>query len=283
MSTTPVNVQIPSDAEAPVIADFVEHALRVAYVDRAHLASMPATDWDAPGVYVLLTADGTGRVYVGQARKIRSRLLQHNTKERLPWRRAVAVKRDTTDGFNTAEIGYLEGRVSAEIAALANITVIEGQTSGDDTLPKHMMISLDSFVKSILAALRLTGVVTARRNVDTELEDEPGPGDAAATPAGGRAFFPVKFSDLVSSGLIQAGETLHLKQGRAEGKGTVTADGEIVVRGVAYKSPSSAAASALGMQSSNGWTTWRVGKPDGPLLDLFRQQWLDQQRSEGQS
>lgn len=278
MSTTPVNVQIPSDAEAPVIADFVEHALRVAYVDRAHLASMPAADWDAPGVYVLLTGDGTGRVYVGQARKIRSRLLQHNNKEKLPWRRAVAVKRDTTDGFNTAEIGYLEGRVSAEIGALSNIIVIEGQKSGDDTLPKHMMISLDSFVKSILAALRLTGMVTARRNVDTEPEDEPDSDDAAAVSSGGRAFFPVKFSDLVSSGLIRAGETLHLKQGKTTGTGTVTADGEIVVHGVAYKSPSSAAANALQMQSSNGWTTWRVGKSDGPLLDSFRQQWLAQQK-----
>lgn len=148
MSTTPVNVQIPSDAEAPVIADFVEHALRVAYIERAHLASMPSGDWDVPGIYVLLTGDGSGRVYVGQARKIRSRLVQHNSRERLPWLRAVTVKRDTTDGFNTAEIGYLEGRVSAEIAAIESLTVVEGQASGDETLPRHMMISLDSFVKS---------------------------------------------------------------------------------------------------------------------------------------
>lgn len=280
MSTIPVNVQIPSDADAPVIADFVEHALRVAYVDRAHLSSMPAADWDAPGVYVLLTGDGSGRVYVGQARKVRSRLLQHNTKEKLPWRRAVAVKRDTTDGFNTAEIGYLEGRVSAEVGALEHITVIEGQSSGDETLPKHMMISLDSFVKSILAALRMAGVNTTRRNPESEAEDEPESERVDVTPATGRVFFPVKFSDLVSSGLIQAGETLYLKQGLAEGTGTVTADGEIVVHGVAYRSPSSAAANALNLQFSNGWTTWRVGKPTGPYLDSLRQQWLAQQKAE---
>ena len=93
MSTTPVNVQIPSDPEAPVIADFVEHALRVAYVERSHLGSLPAGDWDSPGVYVLITSDGSNQVYVGQARRLRSRLLQHNVKEKLPWRRAVAVKR----------------------------------------------------------------------------------------------------------------------------------------------------------------------------------------------
>ena len=143
MSTTPVNVQIPSDPDAPVIADFVEHALRVSYIDRQHLSSLPSSGWDSPGVYVLLTGDGSGRVYVGQARKIRARLFQHNSRERLPWVRAVAVKRDTTDGFNTAEIGYLEGRVSAEIAALDNLTFVEGQSSVDETLPKHMMITLD--------------------------------------------------------------------------------------------------------------------------------------------
>lgn len=276
MSTTPVNVQIPSDSEAPVLADFVEHALRVAYIDRPNLASMSASDWDTPGVYVLLTGDGSGRVYVGQARRIRARLLQHNAREKLPWRRAVAVKRDTTDGFNTAEIGYLEGRVSAEISALANITVIEGQSSGDETLPKHMMISLDSFVKSILAALRLAAVDTTRRNPETEPEDNV-PEDASRS---GRTTFPVKFADLVSGGLVRAGETLHLRQGGIEATGSVTADGEIIVRGVSYRSPSAAAANALNLQSSNGWTTWHVGHQSGPTLDSLRQQWLEQQGRE---
>ena len=130
-STTPVNVQIPSDSEAPVIADFVEHALRVAFVDRAHLRSLPISEWDVPGIYILLTGDGSGQVYVGKARKLRNRLGQHNVKEPLPWRRAVAVRRDTTDGFNTAEIGYLEGRVSAEISALETVLAQEGLTKDE--------------------------------------------------------------------------------------------------------------------------------------------------------
>lgn len=273
MSTTPVNVQIPSDPEAPVIADFVEHALRIAYIYRAHLSSLPASDWDVPGVYVLLADDGSGQVYVGQARRIRSRLIQHNSKPKLQWRRAVAVKRDTTDGFNTAEIGYLEGRVSAEVAALAGLTVVQGQSSGDETLPKHMMISLDAFVKSILASLRLAAVDTARHNDETEIEDQT-PGAEGAV---GRVTYNVRFVDLVSSGLVRAGETLHLRQANTEGKGLVTADGEIVVEGVAYKSPSAAAASALGLQSSNGWNAWHLGKFEGPTLHTLRQEWLQQQ------
>ena len=275
MSTTPVNVQIPSDSEAPVIADFVEHALRVAYVDRAHLGSLPITEWDVPGVYILLTGDGSGRVYVGQARRLRSRLSQHNSKEKLPWRRAVAIKRDTTDGFNTAEIGYLEGRVSAEVSVLDSLTVIQGQVSGDETLPKHMMLSLDSFVKSILAALRLAGIDTTRSNPEQDPEDE-----APSNASGGRMTFNAKFADLVSSGLLRGGETLYLRQGAVEETGTVTADGEIVVRGVAYKSPSAAAANALHLQSSNGWITWHVGSLAGVTLDVLRRQWLEQQDQE---
>ncbi|MGX6396897.1 restriction system modified-DNA reader domain-containing protein [Rothia kristinae] len=276
MSTTPVNVQIPSDAEAPIIADFVEHALRVAYIDRSYLLALPAADWDRPGIYILLSTDGSGRVYVGQARRLRGRLIQHNNRPKLDWRRAVAVQRDTTDGFNTAEIGYLEGRVSAEIGALEGVTVVEGQKSGDETLPRHMMLSLDSFVKSTLAALRLAGMSTLRSNPEPAPEDE----SASADPAGTdpkitpenppRKVSPVAFPNLVSSGMIRAGQTLHLTQGGRTGTGTVTADGEILVEGLAFKSPSSAAAHALGLQSSNGWTTWHIGNPDGPLLDTLR-------------
>lgn len=277
MSTTPVNVQIPSDTEAPIIADFVEHALRVAYFDRQHWASLPSSDWGVPGVYVLMTSDGSNRVYVGQARRLRSRLQQHNNKEKLPWRRALAVKRDTTAGFNTAEIGYLEGRIAAELNALPQITVIEGQTSGDETLPKHMMISLDAFVKSILGALRLAGLDISRSNPQTLTEDEQ---PSTAPVPSNKPNKTVTVADLVSSGLLQAGHALYLSQAGREAEGSVTADGEIIVRGVSYKSPSTAAAKALELQSSNGWTTWKVGSQSGPPLDTLRQQWLAQQAAE---
>ncbi|PRA06582.1 excinuclease ABC subunit C [Arthrobacter sp. MYb229] len=279
MSTTPVNVQIPSDTEAPIIADFVEHALRVAYFDRQHWASLPASDWDAPGVYVLMTADGSNRVYVGQARKLRGRLQQHNNKEKLPWHRALAVKRDTTAGFNTAEIGYLEGRIAAELNALTQITVVEGQTSGDETLPKHMMISLDAFVKSILGALRLAGLDISRSNPQTLTEDEQ---PSTALVPSNKPNKTVTVADLVSSGLLQAGHALYLSQAGREAEGSVTADGEIIVRGVSYKSPSAAAKIVLDGQASNGWMTWKVGSPSGSPLDTLRQQWLAQQAAEAE-
>lgn len=275
MSVTPVNLQIPGDTAAPVIADFVEHALRVAFVDRVNLRSLPADEWAAPGIYVLFTSDGSGRVYIGQARRIRSRLLQHNVNEKLPWTRAMAVRRDTTNGFNTAEIGYLEGRVSAEVAAISGLTVVEGQTSGDETLPSHMMISLDSFVKSILAALRISGIDITRAETEDEREEDE---LVTTSPAGKRATYKVKLADLVSSGLLRAGESLYLRQGGVEASGTVTSDGEVIVKGVAHTSPSAASSNALGVQSSNGWILWHVGAHSGMPLDRLRQQWLEKQQ-----
>lgn len=250
----------------------MEHALRVAYVNRMDLSSLSKDGWDQPGIYILLSGDGSGAAYVGQARRLRQRLQQHDSKPKLPWDRAIAVKRDTTAGFNTAEIGYLEGRVSAELGATRRSTVVEGQKSGDETLPPHMQISLNAFVKSVLAALRLSGVDITRAEVDVDTDPVV---EVAASAVGPQRR--VLMVDVVGAGLLQAGETLHLKQGKVEEQGTVTPEGDIVVRGVAHSSPSAAAKSALRLQSSNGWTAWHVGSINGPTLDSLRSKWLDQQ------
>src|SRR5690606_24008139 len=145
-SVVPVNVQVPADANAPIIADFVEHAIRVAYVQRRDVVRLPESDWAAPGVYVLLTDDGSGHAYVGKAVKLRDRLLQHRVAPKLDWTRAVILKRDTSHGFNSAEIGYLEGRLSSELGAVHNLRVVKGKTDQDATLPRHMLLSLDAML-----------------------------------------------------------------------------------------------------------------------------------------
>jgi hypothetical protein len=65
-----------------------------------------------------------------------------------------------------------------------------------------------------------------------------------------------------------------------DGKGTVTANGEIIVNGVTYTTPSSAAAAALNLQSSNGWITWHVGSRDGVTLDHLRRNWQQRQHEQ---
>lgn len=269
MSTTPVNVQVPGSPDGPVVADFVEHAIRVAYVNRSHLRSLPDT-WNDPGVYVLLTDDGSHRIYVGKAVELRKRMQEHARREKLPWMRAIAMKRDTTHGFNSAEIGYLEGRLAAEVNAVAGLQLVQGKSDSDTTLPPHMMLSLDALIVSMLAAVRLAGVDVSKEGGDAE------PEEAAATNKRSPKSIPGTVADLVSAGLIAAGEKLHLEQGAVRAEGSITTDGSIVVNNVAYASPSRAAAKALNLQSSNGWTTWHVGSLSGPTLDALRRQWREQ-------
>lgn len=271
----PVNVQIPASATAPVVADFVAHALRVAYIHRRDVERLAADEWEVPGIYVLLTDNGWRQLYVGQAVNVRKRLLQHRGKPKLEWTRAVIIKRDTSHGFNSAEIGYLEGRVAAEVSAIPGITVVEGKRDQDTTLPPHMLLSLDDLLSSVLAALRLAGV-------DTHKEaDEPE--HKIGISAAKRKKPTVKsgtMAELLAAGLLRAGAKLFLSQGGKSASGTVTISGEIIVAGVAYASPSKAAQQALGLQSSNGWTTWHVGGPKGVTLDALRDQLPDAEKPE---
>lgn len=259
----PVNVQVPSATNAPVIADLTVQALRVGYVARRDLQRLTEAEWGVPGVYVLRSDDGSGRVYVGQAVRLRDRLLQHRSKPRFDWRQAVAIKRDTSHGFNSAEIGYLEGRLAAEIGAIPGVVLVEGLKSQDMTLPSHHMLALDALMPGILAALRLTGMDLFKD------ADVPDSGDTIAVKRA-HTHIPGTVPELVAAGLLRAGAELFLSQGGRTGKATVSPSGELIFDGVSYASPSKAAAKALGLQSSNGWTTWHIGDLGGPTLAQLR-------------
>jgi hypothetical protein len=260
----PVNVQVPSDPRWPIVADFAVHALRGAYLARRDFGGLPEDEWGVPGAYVRFTDDGSRQVYVGQAVNLRKRLLQDRRAPKLDWVQAVAIKRHTTHGFNSAEIEYLEGRLAVEIGAIAGITVVEGLRSQDAALPPHHMLALDEFLGSVLAAQRLGGLGLLN---DADLQDDDPTTDGGSRH--GNAIIPGTVADLASAGLLRAGVQLHLAQGGRTGNATVTTAGELVVNGVAYATPSNAAATALGLQSSNGWTTWHVGDLGGPTLRAF--------------
>lgn len=269
-AVVPVNVQVPASASSPIVADFVVHALRVAYVARRDVLALPESDWATPGIYLLMTDDGTRNVYVGKSTDLRSRLLQHRAKQaHVPeWARAIAIKRDTANGFNSAQVGYLEGRLSAELDAIDGLNVLKGKADGDNTLPPHEQLALDALLPSILAAVRLAGLDTYR-----EQADEGEAGKSARLSGRRMATFGGTVEDLVTAGLLQAGATLYCKRGERIGVGTVSADGEIVVAGVGYAAPSLAAAKSLGADSSagfGGWEMWRVGSLEGVALTTLR-------------
>lgn len=260
---TPAGVQIPADPDAPIVLDFVSHALRVALVTRAGIVKLPSEEWDLPGVYVLIGALGIGgptEVYVGKAKSLRRRLRQHRARPKMEWWRALAVARDTTDGFNTAQIGYLEGRLASQIAALPALTLIASQEDIDETLPDHLLIPLDAFVPTILAAMRLAGL-------DTSPPDEATVGVDRKRD---RSSVPGTISDLVATGLLRPGERLIFDQRGRTAEAQVNPAGEIVLGGVTYSSPSGAAKAVLGGRAANGWNAWTVGK-GGPTLATLRE------------
>lgn len=260
---TPATAQVPADPEAPVILDFSIHALRVALVARANVLKLSSM-WAVPGVYVLLGplgVGGTTEIYVGKAVKVRDRLNHHRTKPKLPWWRAVAITRDTTAGFNSAEIGYLEGRLYSELSALPTVDLKADKHDQDTTLPQHMLVQLDAFVPTILAALRVAGIDVA---ADVE-PDGDGVGKA-------RQLIQGTVADLLAAGLVSAGAPLTFARAGKKATGTITADGQIVVDGKAYTSPSTAAAAGLGLKATNGWVSWRLDDGAGPTLADLRAQ-----------
>jgi hypothetical protein len=161
-------------------------------------------------------------------------------------------------------VGYLEGRLSAELDAIPGITVVKGKVDGDATLPPHMQMSLDALLSSILAAVRLAGI-------DTHRDDDEEQGSSAVA----RTQFPGTLADLLAEGLLHAGAELHCTRAGKHGFGTLAPDGQIIVDGVGYKAPSLAAGVSLGATGSGGyggWDMWHVGSLAGPRLADLRAQ-----------
>lgn len=274
MSTPPVvaaSLQMPSDPAAPVVLDFYLHALKVAVVAPEGV-SLLAKEFDKPAVYMLLaerTLAAATTVYVGKASNARQRLAQHRAKPRLAWWRGVVVLRDTTHGFNSAEVGYLEGRLARQLASLPGVEVQQGREDLDTTLPDHLLLQLDGFVPTIIAALRVAGLDVRPAPPVPDVDD-------GETTRAGRATIPGTVADLLATGLLKAGARLRISRAERTGEAVVNTAGQLVVAGVAYDSPSTAGRVALGVASVNGWTSWTHDDGSGVTLDALRTQWRAQ-------
>lgn len=263
-------VRIPADPHAPLRVDFGLHALQTVLVGREGVASLDARIWDAPGIYVLVGAIAHGRpteVRVGQSTRLRRRLSEHVGAPPIAWWRALAVIRDTTVGFNSAQIRYIEGALADELRARPGVTLFEGQRDADTTLPAYERAALDAFVQTILEALKLVGIsLSSPADVGPDEEEVARPG-GKYTRIGG------SISDLLAAGILSAGDELEARQKNREtgdvrvARAEVLASGQLRVGGVAYSSPSTALARELGV-TANGWKGWRLAETSTSLADL---------------
>jgi hypothetical protein len=260
----PASTQVPADPLAPISLDFPVHALHVGLIERA--SDVPLSEeWDQPAIYVLLgdMSDKTMPLYVGKAKSARSRLSQHRGKPPIAWRRAVVITRDTSHGFNSAEVGYLEGRLASELGARPGVSLKAGKLDRDETLPDHLLVSLDALLPTIFAALRVAGVpvVSAKDAAEATSRKRGTPRKIEGTVA-----------DLLAAGLLTAGTRLVFRRSGREATALVSASGSLIVDGVACDSPSMAGKMAFDLKAVNGWDAWQLADRDGVTLADLRGQ-----------
>lgn len=267
----PVTVLLPDTAGLPITLYDGGAALRMAVVERGGVHAL-ATDWDRPGVYLLLDLhepDGSWGCYVGKAAAngVRSRVLQH-VANKDHWRRALLVQRDTTFGFTSADVGWLEGRLYDLLDAAGDTRLHNGNRPSDETVPAHGRLALEAAVAPIRRVLRLIGY------------DPASPDDQALGPAKRSSrFFGITVQDLLRSGLLSGGEQLTSTNSTWPEVASLLPDGRIDVRGTAHPTPSSAA-SAVKNGPANGWEFWAVKTAAGDIpLATLRARYADTQTS----
>lgn len=257
----PLTVLVP-DSGAGSIEVYDQHAaLKMAVTERDQVGRV-GTEWDLPGVYILLdrhNADGTWGVYAGKAPAgIKNRLGGH-VRQRDHWCRAVLVRRDTTFGFNSAQAGYLEGRLydvfhNAEEAVLHN-----GNRPSDETLPPYDRQMLDLAILPVRRVLQMIGH-------DPSTADSDGVRSTATRTS---RFFGIALSDIIEAGLLAPGTALVSTNGAWPASATVHGDGSIEYGDRRHGTPS-AAATAVKNGPANGWDFWAVedSSPRVTLADL---------------
>jgi hypothetical protein len=216
------------------------------------------TDWDAPGFYILLGRSqdsGKFTAYVGEATKqsLRSRVSQHVRAEK-SWDRALLV---TGQGFDSAAIGYLEGRFYDVLTNAAAAEVLNRLQPKDETVPEYRRAALDRYVEPVTLALRALGCPP-----DTA-DQRP----TAATRK--RRVFTESVADLIDAGLLKAATRLRPLRKRFDTPATVLPDGSLEVGGAMYATVSAAAKAVTGTSSEAGWEFWGAPSGDGSLVSLF--------------
>ena len=255
----PFTVLVPdAPGEAIELIDR-NHALRLAYVDRAFIARL-AEQWDVSGIYVLLdpvAADGTWGAYVGKAGGVKTRLLRH-AKEKDGWRRALLVVSNQREPFHTAEIGWLEGQVFSLLANSYYAQPSNRQNPGDDTVAAWDQSSLWAIARGVTYALRLLGYETAEEAEITAAERSP------RTRA---LLSKVSLADLVAGNLLRDGDRLVSLNGQWPAQATIRAPGQVAFRDDVFATPSAAASAARDGGATNGWAFWGVVR-EGQTIPL---------------
>ena len=262
-----VTVLVPENAASPIVVFDDNAALKAAIVERG--AARHLTDeWDAAGLYILVDrcdSEGFWGVYVGKAPSgVKDRIRTH-LRNKDTWCRALLVQRDTTHGFNSAQIGWLEGRLYDLLKASDGARLSNKVRPGDETLAPYDRHALEMVLVSIQRLMRLLG-------------HDPSSGDDTDTSAGKGSSrrYGVKLAQLLEAGLIKADDVLVSTNGAWSARARITSDARIVMDDELYETPSGAACAAKN-GPANGWDFWARQTPTGSVpLSTLRTELLEQ-------
>jgi hypothetical protein len=261
MSIQPVTFYVPSSAAEPIELDVAHSGLRMVLVGRESIHMLDRA-WNVLGIYFLLgPADDPDRyrAYVGEVgrRTLRTRLREHASGRDF-WNRALLVA-SSSDTFNSAEIGWLEGRLFDVLNNAVAAELVNRGRPGDESIALRDRGVLERYVEPMMAALRACGA-------------SPDTADQKPEPRGRRrpARYGGSVRDLIEAGLLKPGTRLVPLRGGLSGTALVLEDGELEVDGVRYEHLSPAAIAVSGKQSEPGWDFWGAPSGEGGHVPLAR-------------
>ena len=251
-------VRVPQSAGDVIEILDRNRAIRFAIVDRES-CSLLSGEWVTSGVYILLWPFDEAqrfRSYVGKG-NVKERLVQHRI-HRNGWLKAIAVSSNQKEGFDSAEIGWLEGQIHSQIQNSSRGEVENVQEPGDKTVPAYNKAHLFSVVRGVEQVMRLLGYELAN---EAEVKDSKSKTGKTST------LGQVGISDLLAAGLLSDGDNLVSTNGQWPARARIEAPDAIVYNGSRYITPSAAGVAVRKGGSTNGWTFWAVIK-GGQVIPL---------------
>lgn len=165
-------LELSVDGTKPTIMHFMNATVEL-LVTRTSMArvddAITPEMWAVPGVYALLglpsqlpseqhSSTSVVRVRPGRSGDVLKRLRRHAADPEFRWATRAVLVRDTRQGFNTAQTGYLEGRLHEFCDTAPGIEHV-GRMDRDFTLQVWERDELERlYVPYIRAVLELTGV-----------------------------------------------------------------------------------------------------------------------------
>ena len=265
-----MTVLVPETPAAPTVVFDDNAALKLAIVERSGAGGLDG-EWDAAGLYLLIDRsddEGQWGVYVGQAPAgIKARIRAHLRKKD-HWYRALLVRRDTTHGFNSAQIGWLEGRLYDILKSAENARLHNRVRPGDETLAPYDRQALEMVLVSIQRVMRLMGHDSSSGDDDGE-DKRPS------------RYYGIKLKELFDAGLIEAGDVLVSTNGAWPATAQIAPNGKITLNGEEFDKPSNAA-TAVKEGSANGWDFWARQTPAGLVrLSTLRTAYMERSNPDG--